>query len=164
MASKEHFNQALANEITKSNLSRALAITQEFIGRNQGEIADLYVDEHIKVFTGLNPTGPVEGRETYKQVIADLHRVFPDLVQTINDVVPSADGQSVGITFSATGTFAQEMWGVQPTNAPLTFIEHHLMKFNPEGKLIFNQVSAVNLEFEMIFSSAISAMLFPEKN
>ncbi|NJO00099.1 MAG: hypothetical protein HC875_41305 [Anaerolineales bacterium] len=76
MATKEDFYRALDRELPQSNLTRALKICQGFIAGNQAKIADLYIDENARIFTGLNPTGPIEGRALYKEVIAGFSPGF----------------------------------------------------------------------------------------
>lgn len=145
----------------KSNLEIARRFLEEFIGKNNQATADDTVDDAIEVSTGLKTDGPIRGREQYKQIIDALFGAFPDMDFNLTDLFPSADGEKVVGTFTASGTHLGEMYGIAPTKRRITMTETHVLTFRG-GKIIHNLVGGNNpLEFEMLFAPVLAPLVLP---
>jgi predicted ester cyclase len=69
----------------------------------------------------------VTGVQAIKEVFTTLHRAFPDLHVTIEDLI--AEGDKVVSRNSVTGTHQGEYMGVAPTGKSITYNEIFIMRF-----------------------------------
>jgi steroid delta-isomerase-like uncharacterized protein len=69
----------------------------------------------------------VTGAEAVKEVFRRLHRAFPDLVVTIEDLI--AEGDRVVSRNTVTGTHRGEYLGVPPTGRTITYSEIFIVRF-----------------------------------
>jgi polyisoprenoid-binding protein YceI/predicted ester cyclase len=67
------------------------------------------------------------GRELLKEVFGRLHRVFPDLQVTIEDLI--AEGDKVVSRNSVSGTHQGEYMGLAPTGRPVSYNEIFVFRF-----------------------------------
>jgi steroid delta-isomerase-like uncharacterized protein len=72
------------------------------------------------------------GAQKLKEVFARLHRVFPDLHITVEDLV--AEGDKVVARNSVTGTHHGEYMGLPPTGKSVTYNEIFIFRF-VEGRI-----------------------------
>jgi len=67
----------------------------------------------------VDPTFQLRGPESYKQFETLFFRGFPDWHETIEDIV--AEGDTVWVRFTGTGTHRGEWRGLAPTGKKITF-------------------------------------------
>ena len=84
-------------------------ITEAF---NEGKL-DLIDEICAEGFVGHDPLLGDQDRDAAKQSMAGYRHAFPDLTFKIDDVF--ASGDQVAIRWTATGTFENELNGLQPT-------------------------------------------------
>lgn len=87
---------------------------------NRGRL-DL-IDEHFAddyVGHQLSGDEPIRGPEGMKEFVGLLRDAFPDLEQTIDDLV--AEGDTVVIRWTARGTHDGSLLGIEPTGRAVTF-------------------------------------------
>ena len=71
--------------------------------------------------------GDFKGREGFRQVVTGVRQGFPDFNMTINDMV--AEGDTVAIRFTYTGTHLGESFGIPPTGKSVTMDECLFFRF-----------------------------------
>lgn len=66
------------------------------------------------------PTGHdvIHGIDAYKQVLQGLHTAMPDYEFTLDDMI--AEGNTVAMRFTLTGTFTGELRGIPPNHQKIT--------------------------------------------
>lgn len=131
----------------------------EFLGKGDLSVGDEVLDERVQAITGLKPTGPIDGREEYKQVFGSFCDAFPPLPGqelTIEDFFVAGD--RVVCRFRSVQKHAKEFFGVPATNRDIVLIETHVQRLR-NGKIIENVVSATNLEFEMLMAPVLSPLI-----
>ncbi|MEO3806866.1 ester cyclase [Nonomuraea sp. B1E8] len=86
---------------------------------------DEFVDPDVRIGTPL----PIEtkGTQALKDVLAALHRAFPDLHVEIEDMI--AEGDRVVTRNTVTGTHRGEYMGVPPTGKSVTYKEIIIARF-----------------------------------
>ena len=67
----------------------------------------------------FDPTFQLRGPESYKQFETAFFKGFPDWIETIDDIV--AEGNTVWVYFTGTGTHKGEYRGLAPTGKKVTF-------------------------------------------
>jgi steroid delta-isomerase-like uncharacterized protein len=67
------------------------------------------------------------GAQAIKEVFATLHRAFPDLHVTIDDLIE--EGDKVVARQTVTGTHQGEYMGLPPTGKPVTYNEIFIVRF-----------------------------------
>jgi steroid delta-isomerase-like uncharacterized protein len=67
------------------------------------------------------------GAQALKEVFARLHRIFPDLQVTIDDLIE--EGDKVVSRNTVTGTHRGEYMGHPPTGKPVTYNEIFIFRF-----------------------------------
>ena len=77
------------------------------------------------------PTGPIQGREAFKQFIAMYLNAFPDFHITIEDMV--AEGDRVAVRQTTTATHQGELMGIPPTGKRISISGIHITRV-VEGK------------------------------
>lgn len=108
--------QATSNKATVTRFHEALSSGDwEFISTTIDEV----VEPDARISTPL----PIEatGAELLKQVFARLHRAFPDLHITVEDLI--AEGDKVVGRNTVTGTHQGEYMGLPPTGKSVTYNE-----------------------------------------
>ena len=93
----------------------------ELIAKTIDEIVD--PDVQIRTPLPVQATGP----EALKEVFARLHRAFPDLHVTVEDLIEEGD-KVVGRN-KITGTHRGEYMGVSPTGRSITYNEIFIFRF-----------------------------------
>ncbi len=131
----------------------------EFLGRGDLVAADATAHERIQGITGLKPTGPIDGREEYKAIVAAFVDAFPAQAPLqIIDQFTSADGTRVVTRFQSPQRHAKAYFGVEATNRVILFDETHVARVQ-DGRIVQNIVSATNLEFEMLMAPVLTPMI-----
>lgn len=87
------------------------------------------IDEIVEPDVLIRTPLPVEatGAQALKEVFARLHRAFPDLRITVEDVI--AEGDKVAARNSVTGTHRGEYMGLPPTGKAITYNEIFIFRF-----------------------------------
>jgi steroid delta-isomerase-like uncharacterized protein len=113
--------QAPSNKATFRRFHDAFANSgdAEFIAQMIDEIAEPGVENHT----------PVEatGTQALKDLFARIHRVFPDLRVTVEDLIEEGD-KVVGRN-TLTGTHQGEYMGLPPTGRSVTYQEIIIFRF-----------------------------------
>ena len=114
--------QATSNKATLSRFCNAMnSGDAELIT----ETIDELVDPDVLIRTPL----PIQatGAQALKEVFARLHRAYPDLHITVDDVIEEGD-KVVGRN-TVTGTHRGEYMGLQPTGKSVTYNEIFIFRF-----------------------------------
>lgn len=77
--------------------------------------------------TAISSRMAVTAPRALKEVFARLHRAYPDLHVTIEDLI--AEGDRVVSRNSVTGTHRGEYMGIQPTGKSVSYNEMFLLRF-----------------------------------
>ena len=87
------------------------------------------IDEFVEPDVLIRTPLPVQatGAQALKEVFARLHRAFPDLHITVEDVI--AEGDRVVGRNSVTGTHQGEYMGLAPTGKPVAYNEIFIVRF-----------------------------------
>ena len=87
------------------------------------EVISKTIDELVEPDAQIRTPLPVEtsGAQLLKEVFRRLHRAFPDLRVTVEDVI--AEGDRVVARNSVTGTHQGEYMGIPPTGKSVTYDE-----------------------------------------
>lgn len=139
------------------NMAIARRFFEEFLGKGSLAVADEVLDENIQAYTGLKPTGPIDGREEYKQVFGTFFDAFPPVSDlAIQDLFATDD--RVVCRFKSDQKHTKEFFGVAATNRVITLHETHVLRLR-DGKIVENYVSATNLEFEMLMAPVLTPLI-----
>jgi steroid delta-isomerase-like uncharacterized protein len=98
------------------------------------------IDEFVsKDFVGYWPfrAEPVKGQVEYKDFVAEMRRVFPDLTMKVLDYV--SEGEKAVARFEVTGTHRAEFLTIPPTNKTLT-MEGLTISRIVKGKIVETRV------------------------
>jgi MFS transporter, DHA2 family, methylenomycin A resistance protein len=98
------------------------------------EVISSTIDELFEPDALINTPLPIEatGAEKQKQVFRRLHRAFPDLHVTVEDLIAEAD-KVVGRN-TVTGTHHGEYMGLKPTGKPVTYQEIFIFRLT-DGRI-----------------------------
>jgi steroid delta-isomerase-like uncharacterized protein len=93
------------------------------------ELISKTIDELVDPDALIRTPLPLEttGAEALKEVFARLHRVFPDLHITIEDLI--AEGDKLVSRNTVTGTHQGEYMGIPPTGKSVTYNEIFIARF-----------------------------------
>jgi steroid delta-isomerase-like uncharacterized protein len=93
------------------------------------ELISKTIDELVEPDALIRTPLPLEttGAEALKEVFARLHRVFPDLHITIEDLI--AEGDKLVSRNTVTGTHQGEYMGIPPTGKSVTYNEIFIARF-----------------------------------
>jgi steroid delta-isomerase-like uncharacterized protein len=93
------------------------------------ELISKTIDEIVEPDVLIRTPLPVEstGAQALKEVFARLHRAFPDLHITIEDLI--AEGDKVVARNSVTGTHQGDYMGLEPTGKSVTYNEIFIFRF-----------------------------------
>jgi steroid delta-isomerase-like uncharacterized protein len=86
------------------------------------------IDEVVEPDALIRTPLPIEatGAELLKEVFGRLHRAFPDLQVTVEDVI--AEGDKVVARNTVTGTHQGEYMGIPPTGKSITYNEIFMVR------------------------------------
>lgn len=142
-----------------SNLETVTRFVTDFLGKGDLSAADATTAPEIQGITGLKPSGPINGREEYKQIVAAFVDAFPaESHLQIIDQFESADGTRVVTRFHSRQRHAKDFFGIAATHRVILFDETHVATLR-DGLIVENVVSATNLEFEMLMAPVLSPMI-----
>lgn len=115
-------DQATSNKATLTRF-------QEALSSGDWELISKTIDEVVEPDALIRTPLPIEapGAELLKKVFARLHRAFPDLHITIEDLI--AEGDKVVACDTVTGTHQGEYMGLPPTGTPITYNEIFICRF-----------------------------------
>jgi predicted ester cyclase len=93
------------------------------------EVISNTIDELVEPDAQIRTPLPIEatGAQILKEVFGRLHRAFPDLRVTVEDVI--AEGDKVVGRNSVTGTHQGEYMGIPPTGKSVTYNEIFIVRF-----------------------------------
>ena len=96
---------------------------------NDAEIISRTIDELVEPDALIRTPLPiaVTGPQAMKEVFARLHRAYPDLHITVEDMI--AEGDKVVSRNSVTGTHRGEYMGIPPTGKSVTYNEIFILRF-----------------------------------
>lgn len=115
-------DQATSNKATLTRFQAALS-------SGDWELISKTIDEVVEPDVLIRTPLPVEatGAQALKEVFARLHRVFPDLHITVEDLI--AEGDKVVGRNSVTGTHQGDYMGVPPTGKSVAYDEIFIFRF-----------------------------------
>jgi predicted ester cyclase len=96
---------------------------------NDVEIISKTIDELVEPNVVVRNPLPLDvpGAQGLKRVFTTLHRAYPDLHFTIEDLI--AEGDKVVVRNSVTGTHQGEYMGIPPTGKAVTYNEIFIARF-----------------------------------
>jgi steroid delta-isomerase-like uncharacterized protein len=96
---------------------------------SDAELIAKAIDEFVEPDVLIRTPLPVQatGAQALKEVFARLHRAFPDLHITVEDVI--AEGDRVVGRNSVTGTHQGDYMGLPPTGKPVAYNEIFIFRF-----------------------------------
>jgi hypothetical protein len=102
---------------------------QDATNTHDAELISKTIDETVVPDVLIRTPLPVEatGAQALKEVFARLHRAFPDLHVTVEDLIEEGD-KVVGRN-SVTGTHQGEYMGLPPTGKSVTYNEIFIFRF-----------------------------------
>ena len=108
-----------------------MAFTRFADAVNTGDMALISktIDEVVEANALIRTPLPIEatGPELLKEVFGRLHRAFPDLHITVDDLI--AEGDKVVARDTVTGTHQGEYMGLSPTGKSITYNEIVICRF-----------------------------------
>jgi predicted ester cyclase len=118
-------------------------IIRQYIERieNTGDVSNIrefISEDYVEVYEGERYPIGIQGAIDH---VLGVRRVFPDLSLTIENQI--SEGEWVVTTYSVTGTFKDEWFGMKPTGKPITFTGVNVDRIR-DGKII-EHGGAVNL-------------------
>ena len=141
----------------EQNLKVSERFFTEFLGKGDLSVADEVLDENVQAFTGLKPSGAIDGRDEYKAIFAQFFDAFtPESDLEIEDIFAVDD--RVVCRFRSVQKHAKDYYGVSATNRVITLIETHVQRLK-NGRIVENVVSATNLEFEMLMAPVLAPLI-----
>lgn len=117
---------------------------------NTGDVSNIgeFISQnYTEVFEGERYPIGIKGAIDH---VKGVRRVFPDLRITIENQI--SEGEWVVTTYSATGTFTDEWFGMKPTGKPITFTGVNVDRI-ADGKII-EHGGAVNM-FEPLLKAGV---------
>ena len=102
---------------------------QEATNTGDSELISKTIDEVVEPDVLIRTPLPVEatGAEALKEVFSRLHRAFPDLHVSVEDVI--AEGDRIAARNSVTGTHQGDYMGIPPTGRRVTYNEMFIVRF-----------------------------------
>ena len=102
---------------------------QEAMNTDDAELISNTIDELVEPAALIHTPLPIQatGAQLQKEVSAMLHRAFPDLHITIEDLIEQGD--KVVSRQSVTGTHQGEYMGIPPTGKSITYKEIFILRF-----------------------------------
>ncbi len=93
------------------------------------ELISKTIDELVEPDALIRTPLPIEatGARKLKEVFARLHRAYPDLHVTVEDVI--AEGDKIVSRNTVTGTHRGEYMGIPPTGKSVTYNEIFIVRF-----------------------------------
>jgi steroid delta-isomerase-like uncharacterized protein len=115
-------SQTTSNKATLTRFSDA-------VNTRDPEVISKTIDELVAPDALIPNPLPIEatGAQVLKEVFGRLHRAFPDLRVTVEDVI--AEGDKVVSRNSVTGTHHGEYMGIPPTGKTVTYNEIFIVRF-----------------------------------
>ncbi len=101
----------------------------EATNSGDAELISTTIDEIVEPDVLIRTPLPIDatGAEALKEVFARLHRAFPDLHVTVEDLI--AEGDKVVARNSVSGTHQGEYMGLPPTGRTVTYNEIFIVRF-----------------------------------
>jgi steroid delta-isomerase-like uncharacterized protein len=114
--------QATSNKATLTRFQAALS-------SGDWALISKTIDEVVEPDALIRTPLPIEatGAERLKEVFGRLHRAFPDLEVTVEDVI--AEGDKVVARNTVRGTHLGEYMGLPPTGKSITYNEIFVFRF-----------------------------------
>src|SRR6266536_1423293 len=114
--------EATSNKVTLRRL-------QDAMNSRDADVVAATIDELIEPDMAIRTPLPIEstGAQAMKEVYDKLHRVYPDLHVTVEDVI--AEGDKVVGRNTVTGTHQGDYMGIPPTGKSVTYNEVLIFRF-----------------------------------
>lgn len=104
------------------------------------KIRDFFSEEYTEVFEGVRHKRGIQGAIDH---VLGVRRVYPDLKMTIENQI--SEGEWIATSYSVTGTFRDEWFGMKPSGKPITFYGVNMERIR-DGKIIEHGGAANLLE------------------
>jgi steroid delta-isomerase-like uncharacterized protein len=123
----------MATDRTTGNKA-TLTRLQEALSSGDWKLIARTIDEVVEPDALIRTPLPIDatGAELLKQLFARLHRAFPDLHVTIEDLI--AEGDKVVARDTVTGTHQGDYMGLAPTGRPVAYDEIFVCRFR-DGRI-----------------------------
>jgi predicted ester cyclase len=114
-------DQATNTKALETHVCEAMNIGDE-------EVSSRTIDQLVAPDAHIRTPLPIEatGAQELKEVFATLHRAFPDLHMTVEDVIAEAD--KVVVRNTVTGTHQGEYLSLAPTGRSSTYNETFILR------------------------------------
>ena len=110
--------------MSEENKALVHRFVEECINRANPDAADeLFAPDFVGHYPGLPE---VSSAEAWKQLAPAYFSAFPDLRETIEDMI--AEGDKVAYRGTSRGTHRGEFHGIAPTGKPVTIAEMHIVR------------------------------------
>jgi steroid delta-isomerase-like uncharacterized protein len=112
-----------------------LASFQKAMSSGDWELISKTIDKVVERDAVIRTPLPIDatGSELLKEVFASLHRAFPDLYITVEDLI--AEGDKVADRNTVTGTHLGEYMGLSPTGKSIVYNEIFICRFM-DGRIV----------------------------
>jgi predicted ester cyclase len=117
---------------------------EELIGRVRTAVEDVFNDRDLArindetfspKFVNRNAVpGTPDGPEGQRQVMERLWAAFPDARFEVEEI--AADGRTVIVVGTMSGTHKGEISGIPPTGKPVSWRQCHLLRVDEEGRFV----------------------------
>jgi steroid delta-isomerase-like uncharacterized protein len=130
-----HPNEEKPMSTAEEASNKALVVRfEEALSSGDWRLISETIDELVAPDALISTPLPIKktGAELLKEVFARLHRAFPDLRITIEDLI--AEGDKVVARDTVTGTHRGEYMGIAPTGNTVTYKEIFICRFE-DGRI-----------------------------
>jgi predicted ester cyclase len=123
----------------KSSIKMKTSNNKEIIRRyveeieNTGDVSNIQefiAEDYTEVYEGVHHRIGIQGAIDH---VLGVRRVYPDLKLTIENQI--SEGEWVVTTYSVTGTFENEWFGMKPTGKPITYTGVNVDRIK-DGKIV----------------------------
>ena len=118
----------MSTDQTVSNKATVIRF-QDALSSGDWDVLSTTIDELVEPDAQISTPLPIEatGAELLKEVFRRLHRAFPDLHTSIEDLI--AEGDKVVARNTVTGTHQGEYMGLPPTGKSISYKEIFIVRF-----------------------------------
>jgi hypothetical protein len=102
----------------------------EMLNQADLSVADDLFAEESEDHAGF--PGQTPGREGFEQAVVAMHKAFPDIHYTIEDMI--AEGDRITTLWSLRGTHLGDFFGIAPTGTTVSVEGIHILRF-VEGQI-----------------------------
>jgi steroid delta-isomerase-like uncharacterized protein len=118
--------------MTSNDRTVAHRIVEEMWNAGDLDVAEeLFAKDYVNHVLGYPK--PLVGPEGFRQLVSEQRRAFPDMRESIDDLV--TEGERIVMRWSVVGTHRGECMGVAPTGRRVTFSGITIFRLGSNGKV-----------------------------